>query len=236
MGSPQFGTPPQPSFFNPKLNAVLSHAQSRLSDTARCAGTGGRQILWSADKWGSGHFCSVPGFCSASSAQIPVLRSAPCSASASCQVYSFFHLSVLYPATCSTSVYSTPLYCFLSLYIFLLLSLPLFHFSFFIHSSSHSFTYPSLYFIHFFLLQLLYPNSFLLELFPTLTPSHSRLQQLLPTPTPFYGSSLLPRRLSRSLARNQFWQKFRPSPGVVAALCSQPEEARRGPTSRGRRK
>lgn len=144
MGSPQFETPPQPSFFNPKLNAVLSHrhAQSRLSDTARCAGTGGRQILWGADKWGSGHFCSVPGFCSASSAQIPVLRSAPCSASASCQVYSFFHLSVLYPATCSTSVYSTPLYCALSLYIFLLLSLPLFHFSFFsfivlfIHSHS----------------------------------------------------------------------------------------------------
>lgn len=120
---------------------------------------------------------------------------------------------------------STSFYCSLS-HSFI------FHFLF-IHRPIHSFTYPSLYSIHFFLLQLLYPNSFLLELFPTLTPSRSRLQQLLPTPTPFYGSSLLPRRLSRSLARNQFWQKFRPSPGVVAALCSQPEEARRGPASRG---
>lgn len=202
MGSPQFETPPQPSFFNPKLNAVLSHrhAQSRLSDTARCAGTGGRQILWGADEWGSGHFCSVPGFCSASSAQIPVLRSAPCSASASCQVYSFFHLSVLYPPTCSTSVYSTPLYCALSLYIFLLLSLPLFHFSFFIHSSSHSFIHIPLPLLH--------------SLLPTSTP----LPQLLPPGTlSYFNSFSLPPPATPSHS-NPFLRQL-PSPSASVPLA-----------------
>lgn len=151
-------------------------------------------------------------------------------------LFIFSPVSPLPSDVLNVSIFNSFVLLSLPLHLSTALSPTLSFFIFLIHRPIHSFTYPSLYSIHFFLLQLLYPNSFLLELFPTLTPSRSRLQQLLPTPTPFYGSSLLPRRLSRSLARNQFWQKFRPSPGVVAALCSQPEEARRGPASRGRRK
>lgn len=137
-------------------------------------------------------------------------------------LFIFSPVSPLPSDVLNVSIFNSFVLRSLPLHLSTALSPTLSFFIFLIHRPIHSFTYPSLYSIHFFLLQLLYPNSFLLELFPT--------------PTPFYGSSLLPRRLSRSLARNQFWQKFRPSPGVVAALCSQPEEARRGPTSRGRRK